>query len=264
MIFSRTLFLLALSLFLFGPVLARGESAEETSARAGKVLALRKRLDVEKDPDQWVRIARALHVYYLRREIYGEALALDRRIHKRLRSGLSASLLAQTLMAKGDNAEAARILADLPDEQQGMGTRATRVIALARTGRNDEALKAARRVSLPEHLCPGKAFLLARMNAALGANEEAARLLKKAFAAAPGSRLATFKQSARRCPEFKALFHDEKYAWVLQVQAENAQPDHDHDHGHGPGGHCVGCPCQDRIQDIPTKDQPEPGVKIAN
>jgi tetratricopeptide (TPR) repeat protein len=239
---------------------------EDYAARATtlrRVFALRERLTDEDDLAQWVRIARALHLFYHEHGLYDLSLEVDRQIHERLDSGLSASLLTRTLMAQQKNAEAAEMLAALPAEKQTLSTRVMRAIALARAGQKAKAAKVADSVELPKPLCAGKAYLLARMHAAVGDKPKAAALLTAAFKHAPQARLASFKATAQRTAEFDALFADPEYAFVLQTEAAAGHDDHDHDHDdhdHEPGGHCVECPAQDRVADVPA---PKPAKESA-
>jgi thioredoxin-like negative regulator of GroEL len=242
----------------FSAAAADQQDNSEYKAKAetlGKVIALRGRLEKEEDTAQWTRIARALHTYYRQERLHDEALKLDRRIFGKLQSGLSASLLADTLLATGKNMDAAMLLASLPEEKQDLGTKVMRVIALARAGRKAEALAAAQKVPAPQELCPGKAYMLARMNAAVGLNAEAAKLLTTAFAAAPAARLAAFKETARQCPEFAVLAKEAEYAAVFATQSKGDHEKHEHT-GTENRGHCMNCPSQDRVQDIAADGKP--------
>jgi len=232
-------------------------AARATTLR--RVLALRERLADEGDLAHWVRIARALHLFYHEHGLYDLSLEVDRQIHERLDSGLSASLLTRTLMAQQKNAEAAEMLGALPEEKQTLSTRVMRAIALARAGQEADATEVAYGVELPKPLCAGKAYLLARMYAAVGNKPKAAALLTAAFKHAPQARLASFKVTAQRTAEFDALFADPEYAFVLQTVSAAGHNDHDHDddHDHEPGGHCIECPAQDRVADVPAPKQVE-------
>ncbi len=225
----------------------------QQAATVRKVAALRERLKAEKDLEQWVRIARALHLFYHQHALYSECVVVDRQIHDKLGNALSAALLAQTLMAQKNNVEAATLLCDLPQDERTFGSQVMAVIAFARSGQKEKAIETADAVVRPEHLCAGKAYLLARMYAAVDAKPEAAALLRQAFADSPEARLPAFKAKAARCPEFATLLADPKFASVMETKSEAHEEDHDH--SHGPGGHCVDCPSQDRTQDIPAAEK---------
>jgi len=219
--------------------------------RLRKAVALRKQLDTEEDAAQWTQIARALHLFYHREKLYEAALEIDRQLHKRLQAAVSATLLAQTLMAMDRNAEAAETLQEIPEDQRELGSQSSLVIALARAGKMKKAAKLAKEIPVPEHLCPGKAYMLARMNAAIGDEPAAASLLKQAFSVAPAPKLPAFKAAALRCPELAALLEKDEYKELLDTQSlVIAAPDHDHDHV---GGHCATCPSQARVDDIAVK-----------
>lgn len=240
----------------FDAAAAADHDNAEYAARAKqlhKVAALQERLDKEKDDGPWTRIARALHLFYRSEHIDAEAVKIDQKIHERLKSALSASILADTLLATGRNAEVVELLDGLPDDQRDLGTSVVYVVALARAGRKDDAISAANAVKLPEDICPGKAFLLARMYGAVGRDEEAAKLLTTAFESTSAEKLPNFQKSAKENPDFATLVADEKYAslWTLKT---NPALEHKDDHPKNDGrSHCMGCPSLDRVQDIATE-----------
>jgi tetratricopeptide (TPR) repeat protein len=242
---------LAASLVAFDAAVSEAPLNKDYAAQGAtvrKVLALHNRLSEEKDLAKWVRIARALHLFYHRYDLYDSCLVIDEQIHAKLNNGLSAALLAQTLMAQGKNKEAAELLLNLPEKKRSLGSNTMGIIALARAGHGERAKREAASLAIPGTLCAGKCYLLARMYAAVGDHNRAASLLSGAFAKAPKSRLKAFKAKAKRCPEFAALLADPRYASVMKTVARGTEEDHDHDHG--PGGHCVNCPCQDTESDV--------------
>ena len=134
----------------------------------------------------------------------------------------------------------------------------------------EQAEEVAESMEIPEQLCAGKAYMVARMKAAIGDDDAAARLLKLAFAATPPNRLPAFKATAARCPELAALFEKDTYRAVLETQSRVAarpareagsdghKGDHDadhEDHDHK-DGHCATCPLQERVEDMVEKPKP--------
>ncbi|MDZ7617833.1 MAG: hypothetical protein U1E05_12570, partial [Patescibacteria group bacterium] len=253
----------------FAAAATANPNSEEYAARfekVRKVVALRGQLETEQDASRWTAIARALHMFYHQEKVFAAAAEVDRQLHKRLQNGLSATLLAQTLMAMDQPAEAAAALQALPEEHHNLGTHTTLVLALARAGDAEQAAKVAGRLETPKQLCAGKAFMVARMKAAVGDEPAAADLLKQAFAATPANRLPAFKAAATRCAELAAMFEKEPYRDVLNTESRvaarpapghDADDDNDHDHDHDDhdhkDGHCATCPLQERVEDMAAK-----------
>ena len=229
-------------------------------AHVQKATTLTQRLETEQNAARWVGIARALHTFYHQERLFEPALAIDRRLHQRLQSALSATLLAQTLTAMDRPQEAADTLQTIPEDARNLGTQTTLVIALVRAGKSEEAANVAKAMDIPDQLCAGKAYMLAHMKAALGDDPAAADLLSRAFDAVPAGRLPAFKATALQCPELAALLAKEPYRKLLDVQpclAERSGHGHDghsdHDHEDHAEGHCATCPLQQRVEDIPSQ-----------
>jgi thioredoxin-like negative regulator of GroEL len=217
-----------------------------------KVLALQDVLAKEKDDGPWTRVARALHLFYRSEKLNDEALKLDRQIHERLNSALSAGILADTLLALGKNEEAAELIEKLPEKQHNLDTDAVRAIALARAGKQKDAIAAADAIKLPDEICAGKSYLLARLNGAVGRNEEAAKYLNKSFESTPPDKLPNFLNAAKSSPDLAKLVADDRYASLWKTTSKPSEQEHEHKHSHDDGrSHCLGCPSLDQVQDIP-------------
>lgn len=241
----------------------------EYAARAKqvkKVAALHALLETEDGDGPWTRIARALHLFYRGERINSEAIKIDKQLHKRLNSALSTALLADSLLADGQNAEAVKVIEGLPEKKRDLSLQAVRVIALARNGQKKEAAEALDTLTPPKEVCSGKYFILARANGAVGKNDEAAKLLTAAFAATPESKLANFQKAAKNSPDFATLVSDSKYASVWTTKTDPSLK-HDHKHAENDGrSHCATCPSLDQVQDIQVdgkKSCPTDGAKAA-
>ena len=130
-----------------------------------RVVELRRQLEAENDPQRWAYIARSLHAYYVGEGLYDEALALNRRMHARLKDASSAILLAETALAVNDPAEAADVLGGLAPDQSTPTVQALLGVALARMGLGDEARQLAAELSLPDNPGPRTLYTAARLRA---------------------------------------------------------------------------------------------------
>jgi tetratricopeptide (TPR) repeat protein len=238
---------------------------KEYSAKAEqlrKVLQLKQVLVKEQDDGPWTRVARALHSYYRSEKLNDEALKLDLQIHERLNSALSAAILADTLLTLGKYDEAVALIEQLPEKKHTLDTDVINAIALARSGKQQEALAAADAVKLPEEICAGKAYLLARLNGAVGRNEEAAKYLKKSFESTPPEKLPNFQNAAKNNQDLAKLLADPQYASLLSTGSNPAAQEREHKHPKNDGrSHCLGCPSLDQVQDIPVNGkEAKPGA----
>jgi len=201
-----------------------------------RVVMLRRQLDAEEDDARWEYIARGLHAFYVSQRLHGEALALDRKMHAKLDNASSAVMLAETHLALNQDAEAAETLASLPPAEQTPSTRSLRGLALARQGKLDEARRIAAGVGPSGDAGPGAIYRVARLNAAVGNDEQALGLLTRCFETVAPSRLDAFKDHARQSPEFTRLASTSAFAQVMKTESKVAESKC------SGGSRCAGCP----------------------
>ncbi len=201
-----------------------------------QVIALRQRLDTERDSARWEYFARGLHSFYVKEGLLDEALALDARMHAKLNTAASAKTLAETQLAldKYDAAEAT--LAGLPAAKQTPATRALHALALARQSKQDRAQELAASIELTDDTGPGTIYSVARLNAALGNHDEALTLLTRCFELLPPSRLPGFKDHATKTPEFAPLLSTAAFDEVLATESKI------HESACSGGSRCATCP----------------------
>jgi tetratricopeptide (TPR) repeat protein len=205
-------------------------------AMVRQVIALRQRLDVERDDARWEYFARGLRSFYISNGLLNEALSLDERMHARLNTTTSAKLLAETQLALNMNEEAAKTLADLAPEKQTSDTRALQGLALARQGEVEQARQIVAAIDLAEDAGPGTIYSLARLKAAIGDTEQALALLARCFESLAPSRHEAFKDHARKSPEFAGLVSTETFVKVLQTESKVPESKC------SGGSRCAGCP----------------------
>ena len=201
-----------------------------------QVVVLRERLTEEKEPTRWHNMAQALRTFYLSEGVYSEALPLDEQIHAKLQTATSAAQLAETQLAMGKADAAGKVLAALGPEKATPATQALHGIALARQGKMDQARKISERIAGVDSDDPGTLYSLARMQAALGNQQEAMGLLIRAFEAIPTSRLGGLKTHAKQSPEFAALVSTNAFARALATESKVAESKCSE------GSSCAGCP----------------------
>ena len=201
-----------------------------------QVIALRQRLDTERDSARWQQTARSLHAFYVSNGIYSEALPLDKKIHARLDTAASAVALAETQLAMNLNAEASAVLEALDADKATAASRALLGVALARNGKAEEARRLAEKIELPEKAGPGMLYSVARLHGEIGNADEALDLLKRAFESIVPSRLEGFKNHARESREFAALASTGAFAKVLETRSKVAESKC------SGGKSCAGCP----------------------
>ena len=201
-----------------------------------QAIEMRKRLEIEKDPQKWEYLARALHSFYTGHGVYREALSLNRTIHGRLNTASSALLLAETALTMNLNAEATQTLASLRSDKATPSTRALLGVALARQGRLDESRRIANSISLPDKAGPGVMYSVARLHAAVGNAPEALRLLTRCFESVAPSQLDGFKAHVKQSREFSDLASDAGFARVLQTKSKVPESKC------SGGSKCAGCP----------------------
>ncbi|NQU25028.1 MAG: hypothetical protein HQ567_27395 [Candidatus Nealsonbacteria bacterium] len=201
-----------------------------------QVIALRKRLDTERNSAYWQRTAQSLHSFYISNGIYSEALPLDKRVHARLDTTASAVTLAETQLAMDLNAEASAVLEALDAGKATTAARALLGVALARNGKVEEARQLAEAIKLSDKAGPGTLYSVARLHGEIDNTDEALGLLKRTFESIAPSRLEDFKNHARKSREFAALASTAAFAKVLETKSKIAESKC------SGGSSCAGCP----------------------
>jgi thioredoxin-like negative regulator of GroEL len=201
-----------------------------------RVVELRSRLESEQDPQRREYTARALRAFYVNQRIYPELLKLDQEVHARLGSADSAANLAETQLTLNQPAEAATTLSTLDSSKSTAMTRAVLGIALARSGKADEARQLAEKLALPADAGPNLTYAAARLHAGTGDSATALKLLKACFEATLPSMLDGFKAHAKSCPEFAAIASSPEFAQVLKTESQVPESKC------SGGRSCAGCP----------------------
>ncbi|MFH1746434.1 MAG: hypothetical protein ABIG44_05250, partial [Planctomycetota bacterium] len=145
---------------------------------------------LESDDQRWLPMAKGLHAFYHDNGIYGEALKLDRQVYAQDESAESAVNLARTQLALDMNAEAAKLLSSLPEEQATPEVRLLNGVALARLGKTEEARQILKSCPAPEKPSCDFFYDRARLCALLNDSEGAAKDLAGCLENCPPGRLA--------------------------------------------------------------------------
>jgi tetratricopeptide (TPR) repeat protein len=197
------------------------ENAEyrQQAALVKRVVAARELLDEMTDAQRWERTALGLHYFYHDHKVYGEALALDRKVHERLNSPVSAGLLARTCLVMDRNAEAVEVLRGREDTRTTPENAVLLGLALVREGEAEAAKALLSEMELPETPTAVLLFDSARLRAATGDTDGALKALSQSFEQTPPSRLAAVKAAAGEFPEFAGLVKTDAYAAALETKS---------------------------------------------
>jgi hypothetical protein len=169
---------------------------------------------------QWEKAVISLHAFYLTNGIYEEAVALNRTAHKKMNNALSASLLAEALLAAGKHDKALTLLEGLDAEKMDDQNRIYLGIALARSGRLEEAKKQREQVPVGVNTHMGQMFDLARLDTLIGNPDGACTLLTACFERTLPSQLADVKSFANRCPDFAPLKGTPAFAAAMETKSK--------------------------------------------
>lgn len=182
-----------------------------------RVIKIRNLIEKEKDAEKWLGMALSLRGFYYDNHIHAEALALDRRIHATVGTADSATMLAESLLAVGENKDAVELLSGIgektPETEVFLG------LGLARLGMEQKAGEIAERLAADRH-SPQVEYHLARICALLGNVEGAAQALKSCFEQVPPSQLEAIKAQARECKDFTVAAASPDFAEVFATRSQ--------------------------------------------
>jgi hypothetical protein len=185
-----------------------------------RVQTVRRMLESQEGSPLWERMSLSLHAFYLQNEVYGEALTLDRKAHEKMKNALSASMLAETLLAMNKNVRALEFLQGLDKKRLNTQNTLYLAIARARLDQIDEARRMERDL-LPAEKSGNVALVydLARLKALLGEKEEACRLLTHCLEATPPIQTETVRAYVKKCRDFKPILSDASFLAALETES---------------------------------------------
>ncbi|MFH1999431.1 MAG: hypothetical protein ABIK28_07105 [Planctomycetota bacterium] len=218
----------------------RNEEYTRQAMLIRRVLTLRKSLDGMEFSPSWEKTMLSLHAFYMTHNIYGQALVLDKLAHEKMDNAMSASLLAETLLALGKNGEALELLENLDTEKLNQQNRLYLGITLARLNRLEEAGKIRDEYLTSESTDIGFLFDMARMNTLLGDAKNAYRLLTICFENTPPSQLAQIKTFVIECRDFNPLMDSAGFAAVMETASKVVES------GCSGGASCGSCPSRNQ------------------
>jgi len=190
-----------------------------------RVLRARKYVETAKVDAKWEKVAISLHAFYVREGLLDEAVKLDRKIHAERPSAGSAAMLAETLLDRGKNEDALTLLGGLASEHKDLQNRLYEGIALARLEKTEEAKKVAKGLKVPADARPGILYDVARLQTLNGETGPAIATLTKCFAGLPAKSQATHRESAKKCPDFKAIAATPAFAKALATPSKVEESD---------------------------------------
>lgn len=206
-----------------------------------RVVDLRK-MAAEEDPSPtWERATIALHTFYLREGLVDVALEQGRAAHAKADSDVSAGFVAEALLEKNANEEAAKFVEGLRMSQQTPKNLTYESIALARLGRKDEAREIQRLYGETDSKDPALLFDMARVQSLLGDGEQALATLKTAFENTPAQALPGLKEMAKANPDLKSLTRLPAFADVMKTASKGECGGCGGCSGGGCGGKSGGC-----------------------
>ncbi len=185
-----------------------------------QVMQMRESIDKEKNEQKWQAMARALRSYYHQNKVYSEALALDKKVHEKLKNGESAAALAGTQLAMGLNEDAAKVIGGLDEKSMTAEARILLGIALARQKKIDEAKAAVAKCKLAADSDSGLYYDMACVKALVGESDEANALLTRAFELTPPSRLDAVKAHAKTDKDLASLVGSAGFEKALKTESK--------------------------------------------
>lgn len=195
-----------------------------------RVVDLRAMVASEEVSPTWERASIALHGFYMQNGLVDVALEAGRAAHAKANSDVTASFVADALLEKGANQEAADFVDGLRMAQQTAQNLLYQSIALARLGRADEAREIQKLYGPGDTKDPGLLFDAARVQTLLGETDKALATLEKAFENAPAKALPTLKEMAKTNADLRALTRLPAFTEVLKTESKA-----------GESGGCGGC-----------------------
>lgn len=227
------------ALAAFSEASTQDPQATDYSAEAAilrRVIKLRDDLTAERDDEKWLVRAQALRAYYYSKNLYGEALTLDRQAHAKQPDLDGTIRLAESLIETDRHQEAAALLSAA--DQKELPTSGLILLALAQVGAG-EAMNAELQRQIEKDVSrddPEQKLLFARLEARLGRDGQALKLLKEVFEQTAESQHQVLSGKLATCSDFSSLKGDKGFSKVLETKSKIAES------SCSSGKSCGGCP----------------------
>ncbi len=196
------------------------EEYRQQYAMLRRVVRMRAQLLEQEGSEQWEATAQALRTFYHANGVHTEALPLDRKIHERRKTGGSAAMLAETLLAMDKNAETIEALKSLHKKEQTPRTHVLHGLALAREGHSDEARALEKKTRLKKTAGSRVFFELACLRSRIGDVKGAIKALTRSFELTPPSLLDGTKIDAKACKDLALIAHSPAFAEALETESK--------------------------------------------
>ena len=185
-----------------------------------RVLKTRDALATEADPAKWWQMALGLRNFYYANGLYAQVVALARQMHEKQPSVASATILADALLALGQNAEAEQALAALDAKALTLQAKALLGIALARQKKVDQAKAILGQLALPDDAGPRFLFDVARLRVLCGDTDGGLATLKTALESTNPRALDAFRDLAKTSGDFASVAGGDAFAKVLATESK--------------------------------------------
>ncbi len=198
---------------------ANQEYAQEFSMLR-QVIAWQNYIEKTDDIIQWTYGCNVIRAYCVSHRLHQATLDLDRMVFDRLKNPEAAVKLAQTELSLGKAEEAVKTLSSLDTDKATVATRSLLGVALARSGKEEDAKKLATEIGVPEDAGSGTLYSIARLQSVVGNEQLACHALVNCFESIPPSRLEAFKKHAEKCSDFQTIAKGELFETALKTKSK--------------------------------------------
>jgi hypothetical protein len=199
-----------------------------------RVIKMREQVTKEMEADAWQQSARQLYAYYHENGISTELVSLASTMHQRAGTVDNAVLLGDAYLDADKPADAVAVFAKVPAEKVTPQINVLHGLALARSGKPDDAKALAAKIELPKDCDAELCYNAARLFALSGLGEKGLTALKCAFEMTPAPDLPVAKTAAKEAKELANLATLPDYAKVMETASKVAAG--------ACGKSCAGCP----------------------
>jgi hypothetical protein len=201
-----------------------------------RAVSLREMVDQGEVSPKWNKMALSLHFYYHKNKVFSEALSLDKFVHSKANSADSAAMLADTYLRLNKNGDCIALLRGIDEKNKEAGNQIPLAIALARTGKGDEACSVAAAFPVADNADVGILLDYARMYALTSQHKACAATMTKCLEISPVTQQKMIWSMVKECGDFKIYKDCPDFAKVMKTKSKVAESDC------SGGSSCGSCP----------------------
>ncbi|QQE10899.1 hypothetical protein JD969_15540 [Planctomycetota bacterium] len=192
-------------------------------AKIHNIIRMQEKLATEQDPDRWMKMANSLRIFYTNVGHGEQLLDICTQMRERDNTPTTTNVLSEALIKVGNYSEAEQMLDSVVPEERSRINVILRGLAVTHQGRKDEGEAVLEELAKDEKVSMGLLFRIARLQALLKHDADAAESMTTIFKSAPQKSHAGLTRVINKTAEFQRVLKDPAFKTALATKSERPE-----------------------------------------